>query len=100
MAKDTGLASRMDAAIDGALAEKRLVGGVVLVARDGETVYARAAGYADREVGLPTQLDTVFRYASLSKPIVSAAALKLVEEGRMGIEDPVTRFLPNFRPKM
>ncbi|MFL5298571.1 MAG: serine hydrolase domain-containing protein [Phenylobacterium sp.] len=98
MAQD--LKARMDAAIDAALAEKRLVGGVVLVAKDGETVYARAAGQADREAGKAVRLDTIFRYASLSKPIVSAAALKLVEEGRMRIEDPVTRFLPNFRPKM
>ena len=98
MAKD--LSARVDAAVDAALAEKRLVGGVVLVARDGETVYARAAGQADREAGRPVRLDTIFRYASLSKPIVSAAALRLIEEGRMGLEDPVTRFLPAFRPKL
>jgi CubicO group peptidase (beta-lactamase class C family) len=100
MAKDAGLKSRVDTAIDQALAEKRLVGGVVLVARDGETAYARAFGYADREAGLPTELDTVFRYASLSKPIVSAAALKLLEEGKLALTDPVTRFLPRFRPKL
>lgn len=100
MAKDGALTSRVDTVIDQALAEKRLVGGVVLVARDGETAYARAFGYADREAELPTQLDTVFRYASLSKPIVSAAALRLVEEGKLAIEDPVTKFLPAFRPKL
>ena len=98
MAND--LKSRVDTAIDQALHEKRLVGGVVLVARDGETAYARAFGYADREAGLPTQLDTVFRYASLSKPIVSAAAMKLLEEGKLSLTDPVTKFLPDFRPKL
>jgi len=98
MAND--LQSRVDAAIDQALSENRLVGGVVLVARDGETAYARAFGYADREAGLPTELDTVFRYASLSKPIVSAAALKLLEEGKLALTDPVTKFLPAFRPKL
>jgi CubicO group peptidase (beta-lactamase class C family) len=96
----TDLKSRVDAAIDQALGEKRLVGGVVLVARDGETAYARAFGYADREAGLPTELDTVFRYASLSKPIVSAAAMKLLEEGKLALADPVTKFLPTFRPKL
>ena len=98
MAND--LKSRVDAVIDQALSDKRLVGGVVLVAKDGETAYARAFGYADREVGLPTELDTVFRYASLSKPIVSAAALKLVEEGKLALTDPVTKLLPAFRPKL
>lgn len=100
MTTDRGLQSRLDAVIDQALADSKLVGGVVLVARDGETAYARAFGYADREAGLPTQLDTVFRYASVSKPIVSAAALKLLEEGKLALTDPVTKFLPDFRPKL
>ena len=100
MAQDAGLKSRVDTVIDQALGEKRLVGGVVLVAKGGETAYARAFGYADREAGLPTQLDTVFRYASLSKPIVSAAALKLLEEGKLALSDPVTKYLPAFRPKL
>lgn len=94
------LKSRVNAAVDAALAERRIVGGVVLVAQDGETVVARAAGQADRDAGQPVRLDTIFRYASLSKPIVSVAALKLVEEGRLRLEDPVTRFLPAFRPRM
>ena len=100
MASDSGLSSRVDAAIDAALAEKRLVGGVVLVAKDGETVYARAAGMADREAGRPVQLDTIFRYASLTKPIVSAAAMALLEEGAIELDAPVTRWLPDFRPKL
>jgi len=100
MAKDAGLKARVDAVVDAALAEKRLVGGVVLVAQDGETVYARAAGMADREAGRPVGLDTIFRYASLTKPIVSAAAMALLEEGAIGLDDPVTKYLPDFRPKL
>lgn len=100
MASDPGLKARVDAVVDAALAEKRLVGGVVLVARDGETVYARAAGLADREAGKPVQLDTIFRYASLTKPIVSAAAMALLEAGAIGLDDPVTKYLPDFRPKL
>lgn len=100
MAQDADLTGRMDAVADAALAEKRIVGGVVLVARDGETVYARALGQADREAGKPVRLDTLFRYASLTKAIVSAAALAMVEDRRMALEDPVTRFLPAFRPKL
>lgn len=94
------LSPRIDAAIDRALAEKRIVGTVVLVAQDGRPVYRRAAGLADREAGRPVREDTVFLYASLTKPIVTAAALRLVEEGRIALTDPVTRYLPDFRPKL
>ncbi len=100
MGSDAGLKSRLDAVIDQALRDEKLVGGVLLVAKDGDTAYARAFGYADRELGLPTALDTVFRYASLSKPIVSAAAMKLLEEGKIALGDPVTKFLPDFKPKL
>lgn len=100
MAQDKALGERIDAAVDAALADKRLVGGVVLVARDGETVYARCAGLADREANRPVGRDTIFRYASLTKPMVSAAALALVEAGAIDLEAPVTTYLPDFRPKL
>lgn len=99
MAEDAALTQRLDAVIDSALAERRVVGAVVLVAQDGETVYARTAGLADREAGRPVERDTIFRYASLTKPIVSAAALGLMEEGIIHLDDPVRRILPDFRPK-
>ncbi|MDR3634072.1 MAG: serine hydrolase [Isosphaeraceae bacterium] len=94
------LVSRVDAAIDRALTEKRIVGAVVLVARDGRVVYHRAAGLADRETARPMREDAVFRLASMTKPIVSAAALVLVEQGKLGLDDPVTRWLPDFRPRL
>ena len=95
----SSLVERLDAAIDAAVGTS-IVGTVVLVAADGETVYARAAGHADREAGDPVALDTIFRLASVTKPIVSVAALALVERGTIGLDDPVTRFLPDFRPKL
>jgi CubicO group peptidase (beta-lactamase class C family) len=94
------LAGRLDAAIDRAVAERRIVGTVVLVARDGVPVYRRAAGLADREAGVPMREDTIFRLASVSKPLVSAAVMTLVEEGRLGLDEPVTGFLPGFRPQL
>jgi CubicO group peptidase (beta-lactamase class C family) len=100
MAKDAGLGSRLDAVIDQALAEHKLVGGVVLVAKDGETVYARAFGDADREAGKPVSLDTIFRYSSLTKPIVSATAMSMLQDGLIALDDPVTKYLPDFRPKL
>lgn len=90
----------LDAAIDRALAQRRIVGAVVLVSVSGETVYARAAGDADREAGRPMTIDTPFRLASLTKPLVTAAALRLVETGRLDLEAAVTDWLPRFRPAL
>src|ERR1043165_452206 len=90
----------IDSAIDAALADKRIVGGVVLVRQDGELVYRRAAGLADRERNVPMREDAVFRLASLTKPLVTAAALHMVELGKIALADPVTRYLPDFRPAL
>ena len=68
------LDASLDDVIDRALSDQRIVGTVVLVARGGDLVYARAAGDADRDRGLPMALETVFRLASVTKPIVAAAA--------------------------
>jgi len=92
--------SRIDAAVDRAIAEQRLVGTVVLVSHDGKLVYQRAVGLADREAKRPMQISTVFRLSSVSKPIVSAAALALVDRGKLSLNDPVTKWLPDFRPKL
>ncbi len=100
MAQDQALAKRIDAAVDAALAEGRLVGGTVMVSRDGEVVYQRHAGLADRDAGRPVAQDTIFRYASLTKPMVSAAALALVEDGTIALDAAVTDWLPGFRPKL
>ena len=90
----------IDAAIDRALAEKRIVGGVVLAMQDGKIAYRRAAGLADRERAVPMREDAVFRLASLTKPLVTAAALRMVELGKIALADPVTRYLPDFRPPL
>ena len=89
---------RLDAVIEAALGE-RIVGCVVLVAQAGQPVYARAAGLADREAGVPMQQDAVFRLASVTKPIVAACALRMVDLGLLGLDDPVTKFLPTFKPR-
>ncbi|WP_296357815.1 serine hydrolase domain-containing protein [Ramlibacter sp.] len=94
------MTDRLDRAIDRALQERRIVGTVVLVAEQGEVVYRRAAGWADREAARPMAEDAVFLWASLTKPLVAAATLRLVEQGRIGLQDPVTRWLPAFTPRM
>jgi CubicO group peptidase (beta-lactamase class C family) len=100
VAPDAALNARLDPVIDRAIAEHRLVGTVVLVARDGKVVYHRAAGLADREAERPMREDAVFRFSSVTKPFVSAAAMRLVEQGKLRLDDPVTKYLPDFRPKL
>ncbi|MDL2404567.1 serine hydrolase domain-containing protein [Rhizobium calliandrae] len=94
------LSQGVDAAIDTALADKRLVGTVVQIARNGELIYSRAAGLADRENKVAMQEDAIFRLASITKPIVTITAMRLVEQGRIGLDDPITKWLPDFRPRL
>lgn len=89
---------QLDTAINSAIAERRIAGAVVLVAQDGKIVYRRAAGEADVENGRPMSEDTIFRLTSLSKPIVTAAAMRLVEMGLLDLDSPVTDWLPDFQP--
>lgn len=94
------MTARLDAAIDKAIDERRIVGMVILVARGGETVFRRAAGLADREAGRPMEETAIFRLASITKPMVAATALALVDQALVSLDDPVTRFLPDFRPRL
>ncbi|WP_339804211.1 serine hydrolase domain-containing protein [Paenibacillus sp. FSL R5-0744] len=94
------LSGRIDEVIDRTLADKRLVGAVIKVAIDGELVYSRAAGLADREMNRLMREDALFRLASVSKPIVSTAALVLVAQGRLQLDDRVDRWIPEFRPRL
>ena len=94
------LQQAIDPVIEEAVEVGRVVGAVVLVQHHGEPVYANAAGHADREAGTLMALDTVFRWASLTKPLVAVTALALMERGRLDLDDPVTRFLPDFKPRL
>ncbi|OMD67336.1 serine hydrolase [Paenibacillus odorifer] len=94
------LSGRIDRVIDRTLADKRLVGAVIKVAIDGELVYSRAAGFADRELGRLMREDALFRLASVTKPIVSTAGLVLVAQGRLQLDDRVDRWLPEFQPRL
>src|SRR4029078_1663122 len=79
----------IDHAIDTALAEKRIVGGVILAMQNGDLLSPRAAGLADRERNIPMREDAVFRLASLTKPLVTAAALRMAEAGQIALRHPV-----------
>jgi CubicO group peptidase (beta-lactamase class C family) len=92
------LAERIDAAIDAAL-ESRIVGCLVLVRQNGREIYARAAGLADREEKRAMTRDAIFRLASVTKPIVATAVLRMIDLGLLGLDDKVTKFLPWFTPR-
>ncbi len=91
------LKQRVDAAVDAALGS-RIVGCVVQVTEGGHPLYARSAGFADREAGTPVREDTLFRLASVTKPIVAATALRMSDLGLLSLDDPVTTYLPYFAP--
>ncbi len=75
----------------------KLPGAVFLVARKGKLVYSDAIGLQNKETGKPMPKDAIFRIYSMTKPIVSVAAMMLVEDGRMQLTDPVSRFLPAMK---
>src|SRR6266480_2369620 len=71
----------------------RIAGAVVLVARKGQVAYLEAVGFRDKAAGTPMTPDAIFRIASMTKPIVTVAALSLVEEGRLFLSDPVAKYV-------
>jgi CubicO group peptidase (beta-lactamase class C family) len=88
--------ARIDRVLQEYVDESRIAGAVALVVRDGQPVYERAVGWSDKESGRRMTADTMFRIASQTKAITSVALLSLVEEGKVGINDPASRFIPPF----
>jgi CubicO group peptidase (beta-lactamase class C family) len=79
------------------IGDGKLAGTVVLVARKGKLIYADAVGFQDKEEGKPMGVDSIFRIYSMTKPLVSVAAMMLVEDGKIELTDPVSKFLPAFK---
>src|SRR6516165_11779507 len=73
-----------------------LSGFVTLIWRKGEELQFNAIGKRDIEAGLPMTRDTLFRIASMTKPVTSVAALMLMEEGKLRLEDPITKWVPEL----
>lgn len=99
-AEQRALTERIAAIDQQAMAEGRIVGSVVLVAWQGEICYAGAAGYADREARRPMRRETQFRLSSVSKPYTTLAALRLIEQGKLSLDDAVSEWLPWFTPAL
>jgi CubicO group peptidase (beta-lactamase class C family) len=92
---------RIGAAVDQGIADRRIAGMVTLVIRHGQVAWFDARGLADREAGKPLQKDAIFRICSMTKPITTTAVMMLYEEGKFTLEDPISKFLPEFKsPKV
>jgi CubicO group peptidase (beta-lactamase class C family) len=87
---------QIDTLLENAVANGNLPGIVALVAREGQTIYYKAFGMADNGTGHPLERDDIFRIASQSKAVTATAVMMLWEEGLFGLDDPVSKFIPEF----
>jgi CubicO group peptidase (beta-lactamase class C family) len=88
---------RIAAAVQREIDNQRIAGAVTLVARKGHVAWLRAQGAGDREAGKAMRPDAIFRICSMTKPITTLAAMLLYEDGRFLLEDPVSKYLPEFK---
>lgn len=93
---DPGRLGRIDAAMRDYVDRGQIAGAVTLILQHGRVVHQGAWGWADREAGRRMTGDAIFRIASQTKAITSVAVMMLVEEGKIGLGDPVSRWLPTF----
>ena len=88
--------ARLTEVLQSEIDRQRLPGAVVLIARHGKIALFQSLGAQNPETGEPMALDSIFRIYSMTKPIVSVAVMMLMEQGRVLLDDPVGRYLPEF----
>jgi len=98
--EDVGLSGpgleRARALVESSVQRGQIAGAVVLASRHDQVAQLACIGLRDSEAGLPMEPDTIFRIASMTKPIVSVGVLMLVETGKLRLDDPVSRYIPEF----
>jgi CubicO group peptidase (beta-lactamase class C family) len=92
--------AKITAALQQEVNDKKLPGAVVMVARKGKLVYSASVGSLNNSTGNAMGTDAVFRIYSMTKPMVSTALMMLVEDGKVQLTDPVSKFLPSFKSPM
>jgi CubicO group peptidase (beta-lactamase class C family) len=93
--------ARIGKILDDSVARRQIAGGAALVARNGKVVYLATSGKRDAEAGLPIESSTIYRIASMTKPVTSVAVMMLREQGKLALDDPVPKFIPEFKaPKV
>ncbi|WP_103340824.1 serine hydrolase domain-containing protein [Amycolatopsis sp. CA-126428] len=93
---DAARLSRIDAHFDRYVEDGRLPGWLAVVSRHGRIVHLGRGGHRDVEASLPVETDTLWRLFSMTKPVTSVAAMMLAEEGLLELDDPISRWLPEF----
>ena len=88
---------RINQVIQRAIDAKQIAGAVTVVARRGKVAHFEAQGMMDLEAKTPMRKDAIFRMASMSKPVTGVAIMMLLEEGKVRLNDPVSRFIPEFK---
>lgn len=88
--------AEVDKFMERQVADKKIAGGIVIVAHDNKIGLFHAYGQMDLEAKKPMKLDTIFRIYSMSKAITTAAALSLVDAGKIAVDDPVSKYIPSF----
>jgi CubicO group peptidase (beta-lactamase class C family) len=94
---DAASLERASALFRAAAEKKQIAGAVLLVARHGKIAYLDAVGMQDAEAGIAMSPASIFRIASMTKPVTSTAIMILADQGRLDLSDPVSRFLPEFK---
>ena len=89
--------SRIDAMLNESIAKQEIPGAVALVSRNGKIVYHKAFGTANHENGRKFQTDDIFRIASQTKAIAATAVMILWEEGKFRLDDPISKYIPEFK---
>ena len=89
-----GLISKIEPFVQRYIDERRLAGAVTIVAKSGKVVHFSAQGMQDIAAEKPMRKDTLFRIYSMTKAVASVAAMVLVEEGKLGLDDPVSKYIP------
>jgi CubicO group peptidase (beta-lactamase class C family) len=92
---EAGLA-RLDAYIKNEIATNKIPGAIMMIQRQGKTVYFSSVGVRDPDTKEPMTPDTIFRIYSMSKPITTVAAMMLVEEGKLQLDEPLSKYIPAF----
>ncbi|MEJ2548421.1 MAG: serine hydrolase, partial [Gemmatimonadota bacterium] len=95
-ARDGALKHRVDSLALAALESGPIAGLAIAVAQGGDRLIERGYGLADLENDVPVGPETVFRIGSITKQFTAAVVMQLVEEGALGLDDPITKFLPDY----
>lgn len=92
----SGLKDKIDKIVAEGMAQENMVGANVLVLHKETVIFRESYGYGDRENRMPMEDDTIFRLYSMSKPVTAVAAMIAYEKGLIGLQDPVSKYLPEY----